>query len=406
MSSLADKQRGIFALWLAVMLPALIALFALLLEWAHLFTIRQQQRTATDAAVIAAAYQTLRHDSASATTAAQAAAALNGFPISISTALIIEQPPLDGFYAGNELAIHASMTHQPPRLLQAIFEDIDPIVSTQATARFKRGACLLALAPTGAERLSIAANANVQAAYCSAQVNSGAAGALTVGNKATVSLLDIRVVGTATISGSASVTPTPVTGAAAVADPMSAVTEPVVGACDFNNYVVSGTRTLTPGTYCGGLRLNANAVATLQPGAYVIVGGLLQLGNNAQMTGAGLNLFLMQGAQVVMNSTAILNLSAAQTGDYAGILLFESRAAPLDTLIHNLPVAQSALIEGLIYLSRSRLNLDAYGNQPVNGASRALAIVARHIAVSGRIALNFDPHFLPSQIRPRVWLVE
>jgi hypothetical protein len=406
MSSLADKQRGIFALWLAVMLPALIALFALLLEWAHLFTIRQQQQTATDAAVMAAAYQILRNDAAAAATAAQAAATLNGFPISTSTTLTIEQPPLSGAYAGNSLGVRASMTHQPPRLLQAIFEDIDPIVSTQATARFKRGACLLALAPTDAESLSIAANANVQAPYCSAQVNSSAVGALTAGNKATASLLDIRVVGTATISGSASVTPTPVTGAAAVADPMSAVTEPVVAGCDFNNYVVSGTRTLTPGTYCGGLRLNANSSATLQPGAYIIVGGLLELRNNARMTGTGLNLFLMQGAQVVMNSTAILNLSAAQSGDYAGVLLFESRAAPLDTLIHNLPIAQTALLEGLIYLSRSRLNLDAYGNQPVNGASRALAIVARHIALSGRIALNFDPHFLPSQIRPRVWLVE
>jgi hypothetical protein len=406
MSSLADKQRGIFALWLAVMLPALIALFALLLEWAHLFTIRQQQQTATDAAVIAAAYQILRNDAAAAATAAQAVATLNGFPISTSTTLTIEQPPLSGAYAGNSLAVRASMTHQPPRLLQAIFADIDPIVSTQATARFKRGACLLALAPSGAGRLSIAANANVQAPYCSAQVNSSAVGALTAGNKATASLLDIRVVGTATISGSASVTPTPVTGAAAVADPMSAVAEPVVGACDFNNYVVSGTRTLTPGTYCGGLRLNNNARATLQPGAYIIVGGLLDVRNNARMTGTGLNIFLMQGAQIVMNANAVLSLSATQTGNYAGVLLFESRAAPLDTLTHTLPVAQTALIEGLIYLSRSRLNLDAKGNQLTNGNSRALAIIARHIAISGRIRLNFDSGFLPDQVRHSTWLVE
>lgn len=406
MMSRVDRQRGIFALWLAVMLPALIALFALLLEWTHLFTIRQQQRTATDAAAVSAAFQILRHDSGHALTAAQAVASLNGFSISPSTTLSVEQPPLQGAYTGNELAVRVTLTHQPSRLLQAIFADIAPIVSTRATARFKRGACLLALAPTGPQRLFVAANANIQAPDCATQINSGATGALTVGNNATASLLDSRVVGTATISGSASFTPTPVTGAATVADPLTSLAEPTVGACDFNNYAVTGTRTLSPGTYCGGLRLNANARATLLPGNYIFVGGLLELGNNARMTAANVTLFLMQGTRITMNSSSILNLSAAQTGTYAGVLIFESRLAPLDTLTHNLPVASTALLEGLIYLPRSRLNLDAYGNQPVNGSARAIAIIARHIAISGRIRLSFDPHFLPDSIRSRVWLVE
>lgn len=406
MMSRVNRQRGIFALWLAVMLPALIALFALLLESTQLFGIRQQQRTATDAAVISAAYQILRHDSTHALAAAASTATLNGFPISSVTTLAIEQPPLQGAYVGNDLAVRAAMTHQPSRLLPAIFTDVAPIISTQATARFKRGACLLALAPSGAERLFIAANGNIQAPECAAQVNSSSAGALTVGNKAIVSLLDARVVGTAAISGSASFTPTPVLGAASVADSLTSLAEPTIGACDYNNYVVSGTRTLSPGTYCGGLRLNANARATLLPGVYIFVGGLLELGNNAQMTATDVNLFLMQGTRMTMNSSSILNLSAAQTGEYAGILLFESRSAPLDTLTHNLPVASTALVEGLIYLPRSRLNLDAYGNQPVNSNSRAIAIIARHIAVSGRIRLNFDPHYLPGLVRPRAWLVE
>lgn len=406
MMSRVDRQRGIFALWLAVLLPALIALFALLLEWTQLFTIRQQQRTATDAAAVAAAHQILRNDSGNAAIAAQAIATLNGFPVSTSTALTIERPPLQGSYAGNELAVRAAITYRPPRLLQAVFADIAPVISTQATARFKRGACLLALAPTGTQRLFIAANANIEAPDCSAQVNSSAVGALTVGNNATVSLLDSRVVGTATISGSATFTPTPVVSAAAVADPLMPIAEPTVGGCDFTNYVVSGTRTLTPGTYCGGLQINANAQATLSPGIYILVNGLLELRNNARLTGFNVHFFLMQGARMAMNTTSIINLSAAQSGDYAGILIFESRSAPLDTLIHNLPVASTGLLDGLVYLPRSRLNLDAYGNQPVNSTARSFGVIARHIAISGRIRLNFDPHFAPPLVRPRVWLVE
>lgn len=406
MNRLVKRQHGIFALWLAVLLPALIALFALLLEWTQLFAIRYQQRTATDAAAIAAAYQILRHDAANALTAAQAAATLNGFPINTETTLSIEHPPLTGAYASNELAVRAAMTYQPPRLLQAIFPDIEPVISTEATARFKRNACLLALAPTGVGRLSIAANSNIPAPSCSAQVNSSALGALTVGNKASVSLLDARVVGSATISGSAVVTPTPVTGAAVVEDPLASLAEPTVGGCDFTNYVVSGTRSLSPGTYCGGLRVNANSSATLLPGQYIIVGGLLELRNKTQLTGSDVHLFLMQDARIVMDSTSILNLSAGQSGDYAGILFFESRSASLDTLNHNLPVASSALLEGLIYLPRSQLSLQADGNQPVNTGSRAIAVIAQQIAISGRIQLNFDPHFMPKQVRHRTWLVE
>lgn len=406
MRSGIGTQRGIFALWILVMLPLLIGLCVLMLEWTHLFSTRQQQVSATDAASVAVAFQVISGDPARNVGAAKAALALNGYASIPAGALSVEHPPASGAFAGDPLAARVSLTLDPGRLLPAVFPGIAPTLTTEATVRFKRPNCLLALAPSGADRLTIAANALVAARFCSVQVNSNSTTALRIDNRVQFTAEDIRIVGGAMISGTATVTPTPVIGSPVTSDPMVATAEPVPGACTFNNYVVIGNQNLSPGTYCGGLRLNANSQATLAPGNYLIIGGLFELRNNSQITGDGVSIFLLDSARILANSTAIVRLTASQVGPYAGVVIFESRTAPLDVLVHNIPLASTGLLEGLVYLSRSQLNLDAYGSSPVNAASNALAVIARQIVISGRLRVNFDPDYLPVPVRSRVWIVE
>lgn len=399
-------QRGIFALWIVVMLPLLIGLCVLMLEWTHLFSARQQQVSATDAASVAVAFQVVSGDSARNIGAAKAALALNGYASIPPGALSVEHPPLGGPFAGDPLAARVSLTLDPGRLLPAAFPGIAPTLTTHATARFRRQSCLLVLAPTGDDRLTIVANALIEAPACAMQVNSSGVAALRINNKVQLTAQDIRIVGGASISGSATVIPTPITGSPVVDDPMAAIAEPVAGACTFNNYVVIGTQNLSPGNYCGGLRLNANSRATLAPGNYLISGGLLELRNNAQITGDGVSIFLLDSARILANSSVIVRLTASQIGPYAGIVIFESRTAPLDVLVHNIPLASTGLLEGLVYLSRSRLNLDAYGLSPVNTAAKTLGIIARHLVISGRLRINSDSTYQPESGRGRVWIVE
>lgn len=401
-----QRQAGVFALWLAVLFPVLIAFFALLIESANLIATRQEQQTATDAAALAGALQALGHDRGEVMAAARFAATRNGYTEGPETQLTIERPPSIGWYAGDERAIRVTIQHQPSRLLSAVFPEITPGISTAATARFSRAVCLLTLSPTASASLSIAANATIVGPNCSAQINSAATGAFVVGNRANVELLDLRVTGTSSVGGNAVVVPNPTDSALAIADPLSGLAEITPSGCDYNNRVVSGTQTLSPGVYCGGIRLNANARATLTAGNYVLVGGPLELRNNAQLSGEQITLHLLQGSQLLINASAQLRITAAESGAYRGFLIFESRATALDTVAHNIPLRAATLLQGLIYLSRSSLSLVSDTQTPANQESSALAIIARNLTLSGRVQLNFESHVIPDLVRQKAWLAE
>lgn len=402
----ASRQRGVLALWAAVLLPVIILLLALVLESAYLFALRRAQQAATDLAAQAGALQALREDANGVVAAARFTAAANGFPVDADTVVLVDRPPSAGSYAGDERAVRLRIEHQPPRLFSALFAGSETLIGTQATALLRRPVCLLTLSETGNGALTVDANANVPGSFCAAQVNSSGASALTVGNNAQVSLHSLRIRGGAQISGSATVTPTRVIGASTVADPLLAVMEPTFAGCDFNNFVASGTVTLQPGTYCNGIRLNANARVTLTGGNYVLRGGGLDVRTNARLTGAAVTLFITLSGSLVINSSAIVNLSAPVTGAYAGIVIFESRAVPLGVASHNIPIANTGLLEGVVYTPRSALQVTGVGAQPANGSARAVALISRTLRLTGRLRLNYDPHYVADEVRQRAWLVE
>lgn len=406
MSFGASRQRGVLALWTAVLLPIVILLLALVIESAYLFALRRAQQSATDLAAQAGALQALREDAAGVAAAARYTAGENGFPVAAETTVTVDRPPTVGAYVGNELALRVRIEHQPPRLFSALFVGASTLIGTQATARLRRPACLMTLADTGNGSLAIDANANIPGPFCTAQVNSSGATALTVGNNAQVTLLSIRVRGGRSISGSATVTPVPVTGAATVADPMLALTEPIFTACDYTNFVANGTVTLQPGTYCNGIRVNANARATFASGNYLIYGGGLTTNNNSRLTGSAVTIFLAVGGSITMNATTIVNLTAPTSGPYAGVAIFESRSVPLGVASHTIPIANTGRLEGAVYTPRSALQITGVGATPANNSARALALIARTLRLTGRLRLNYDAHYLPDPLRQRAWLGE
>jgi len=406
MNCSASRQRGVLALWTAVLLPIVIMLLALVIESAYLFALRHAQQSATDLAAQAGALQALRENAAGVTAAARYTAAENGFPVAAGTTVTVDRPPTIGTYSGNELAVRVRIEHQPPRLFTALFVGASTLIGTQATSRLRRPACLMTLADTGNGSMAIDANANIPGSFCAAQVNSSGATALTVGNNAQVTLHSIRVRGGRSISGSATVTPVPVTGAATVADPLLGINEPVFTACDFNNFVASGTVTLQPGTYCNGIRLNANARATFASGNYLIYGGGLTTGNNSRLTGSLVTIFIAVSGSITMNATTIVNLTAPTTGTYAGIAIFESRSVPLGVASHTIPIASTGQIEGVVYTPRSALQVTGLGATPANSSARALALISRTLRLTGRLRINYDPHYVADAVRQRAWIAE
>ncbi len=170
-------------------------------------------------------------------------------------------------------------------------------------------------------------------------------------------------------------------------DPLSNRSEPSVGGCTYTDLeVIDETRTLLPGTYCGGLRIDGNAVVTLEPGVYIIKDGPFIVDSNSIVNGTYVSLFFTGDTSTfTFNSNANVSLSAPRDGAMAGILMFESRSAPLNRTF-NIFSNYTRNLLGTIYLSRGHLNVDA--DNPVADQSAYTAVVVR------RLLLNSGPNLV------------
>src|SRR5262249_34548535 len=122
--------------------------------------------------------------------------------------------------------------------------------------------------------------------------NSDNVTALTVGGSARISALSVGVVGGLSPGSSDNIAAMNGirTGIGPVADPYASVVMPSFSGCTQQNYTGKNTETIDPGVYCGGIKLNAGAVITLNPGIYYLDGGGLNINGGATLTGTGVTL--------------------------------------------------------------------------------------------------------------------
>jgi hypothetical protein len=131
-------------------------------------------------------------------------------------------------------------------------------------------ACVLALNKNASGAAIAQGSTTVNLSGCSLYDNSGNATALTVGGLAKLSALSVGVVGG--ISGNSAITTTQGvnTGISPIPDPYAKLEIPPYSGCDAHNFTAKGTVTIDPASYCGGMKLNAGADVTLNPGIYFI----------------------------------------------------------------------------------------------------------------------------------------
>ncbi|MGL5447687.1 MAG: TadE/TadG family type IV pilus assembly protein [Rhabdaerophilum sp.] len=111
-------------------------------------------------------------------------------------------------------------------------------------------------------------------------------------------------------------------------NPLETKPEPSVqGGCMQNDLrIKDGVRTLSPGIYCKGVRIEGTARVTLNPGVYVFRDGPLTVSKNAEMTGNGVTLmFTGKKAYFRFLDNSLIRISAPTSGLSAGMLIWESR---------------------------------------------------------------------------------
>jgi hypothetical protein len=186
---------------------------------------------------------------------------------------------------------------------------------------------------------------------CSA-LNGGALG--TNGNAATLTFNNAaaaKIVG-GYVQGTLNINPAPQTGQPYVADSLNGL--PAVSSYSLPTrqgsklVLNSGTTSLLPGIYTGGIQLKSSAVALLQPGIYVIDGGTLDLGAQS-------SLFSVNSG--VTSGVTAANWASNCGATTCGVLIYNKGTASGPSAMGPITVGAGATMELKPYLPSADLTL-------------------------------------------------
>jgi hypothetical protein len=215
-------------------------------------------------------------------------------------------------------------------------------------------------------------------------VDSNSKKALTASGNASTKAASIQVVGGVSLTGNATLSPAAATGAASVPDPLAGLTGP--SPTELTNYgsvSLSGknTATLNPGIYSQ-ISASGNASLTLNPGVYLIEGGGFTVTGNASVSGTGVLLYNTGSnypsaggtyGGLTLSGNGSFSLTAATSGPYAGVVIFEARA---NTRALAFSGNGATGITGTVYAPAAQVLVS--GNAKLTGS-----LVANELSLSG-----------------------
>ncbi|HET6160475.1 MAG TPA: pilus assembly protein TadG-related protein [Dongiaceae bacterium] len=422
LSRIARDEGGATAIITALALTVLVGFLSLGTEVGMWYAERRAMQSASDAAAMGAAFEIYKNgkNAEGIEDAGQADSRLNGFTDgSDNVAVEVNHPPTAGKFVDEMTAVETIVSKKRSTLLASLFmgNEVDIKVRSVATVNVTSVFCILALAEHEEGALLFTGTADVLLKNCGINVNSDDSdGAMTAKGASVVGASYAEIVGGLSQSNNSELDLGDVTtGADAVQDPYASLDIPAYDeTCDFNNIKVnpSKTKTLTPGTYCGGIDIQGTATfqagdyvikggvliqgtASLGAGNYIIVGGKFDVRAGAIVTSDtvdGVTIFLTGGgsdyAQVNIDGTAHVSITSSMAGTYKGIAFFQDRNAPvINTGSPNTFNGASNLnVVGALYFPEQLVVFNG-GNGTTGTCTR---IVAYMISFSGTSGLNTD----------------
>lgn len=288
--------------------------------------------------------------------------------------------------ADNEVEVIISMVSDT-MLPVEVWGENPIVVTSEAQAYGQSRLCVLGLHPSKSDTIK-AEEAQLTATECAVQSNSKDPSGLNVEDGKLTSTVICTSGGYR--GGSNSFEPAPTTDCPPLDDPLAERQPPAVGGCDYlDRKVNSGKVSISPGVYCGGLKIEGNAQVTAEPGIYVMSLGKLEVKGKAKLKGDYVSfVFQDNAATLEFDSDTTIDLSAPKDGPMAGILIYENRA---NILGRNFVIKSrnAHRLLGTIYLPRGRLRIDAKAN--VADLSAYTVIVARQIEIEdANLVVNSD----------------
>ena len=270
------------------------------------------------------------------------------------------------------------------------------VTARSAATTSKVPLCVLGLNAFDSGAFDMNGNAKFNAPTCAVQANTKDRRGMTQEGKPQAVAQKFGVSGGHTGTNYSS---PPKDGSNQVADPYAKMPFPSYSACGDDKgkdgkglEINGGSTTLSPGTFCGGVRIKGSASVILSPGIYVMVGGSLWVDGGSTVTGKEVLIaFTGDDATLRVWGNSTINLTSPTSGTYANFQFFQDpnddrgRGAWV-SLGGNGGDTSKATWDGIAYFPGQ--NFWVYGNTSVNANSPNMAIVAGQIWVQGNAALN------------------
>jgi Putative Flp pilus-assembly TadE/G-like len=361
-------RSGAYAAMFGLMAPIFIGTLALGSETGLWYSTQEKMQGAADSSAISAAVGLIGGDT-NVTLEANATAASDGFVNGSNGSVVtVNKPPLSGPNVGTPGAVEVIIKQPQNLLFSSLFLKAPVVVRARAVAGpTPEVVCVLALGklPVLPSVLGIAAaaGANVLADQCNVADNATSPLALTSALATTITAQKVDVVGgIVNVLGTITTTQGTHTGVAAKSDPFAGLSVPAsfsslpcnseshYNTTTHTTHTVTGTVTLSPGRYCGGLTIGAGGSVTLSPGTYYMDGstlfGLLSPGlvvaTGGSVTGTGVTIVLTSSNGVFSNlanvdfgglvSGGVINLTAPSSGPFANLVVFVDPGALLSVV--------------------------------------------------------------------------
>lgn len=407
-SILRNEEGSVMILW-ALLLPVIGGFLGLAVDASMWYLKKRDLQSVADAAAIAGAYEQTFSNRVSK---ANNEVSRNGYGSGTNTTSNVFNPPNSGGYTSNTEAVEVVLTQPQSLSFTVLYLASQPNVSVRAVAlRQPAGeACVLALNNSVQYALEFQGNSTINMPNCIAASNSNANISAIISGSAILNAENLYTVGGYNVRGNAELNTsnTPITGGTALQDPYSNLAmpnapfgtyyTPAHSNCDYNNYSTTSTVTLNPGIFCNGLQLKSHAVATLNPGVYIIDRGTFDIGAQTRITGTGVTILLTSStgsghATINVNGGATVTLSAPTTGTYKGILFYQSRNAAASgtgncgNKTNCLNGGSTMNLTGVIYIPNQKLT---YIGGASSGGSTCTQIVANTVLFNGNTNSNIN----------------
>ncbi len=370
------NEGGNIAITFAVASPLLFAVAGAAMDFTTYNLKSSTLQAASDAAATAAAKQM---GLANATDAVITSTATNYLANQLSgdDATATNQVTVDRTKA----SVHVTLTENwTPFLAHFLDASITPIVaSSTAVLQGNAKLCILALNPAEQQTFRMMNSAHVDGTECGIYSNSTNAKGMVLQNSSSVTAKVICSSGGVSANKSQT-NVTPQTDCPVVQDPLAGLAAPPVGGCTANGYTIAtGAAALTPGVYCGGIKISGTASVSFAPGTYVVKDGPLSIAGTASANGKNVGFYLIGDAAILdFNGSATIDLSGSETGALAGLLFFGARNQS-DGINHKISSTNVQNLTGTIYLPTGDLTIDP--NAAVAGSSAYTAIIVQRLRV-------------------------